>query len=208
MQSNLFDPLLNTPKEILPFDGSAVSIPDFLPPNEVDILMHTLTHTLLWHQDHIHMYGKSIPIPRLNAWYGDPGMHYAYSGIQLKPNPWTPELLYLKTKIENFTGHHLNSVLANLYRNENDSVAWHSDDEPELGPQPLIASLSLGATRWFKLRHKKSKTLIRIPLTSGSLLIMKGDCQHAWEHEIPKTKQKTKARINLTFRKIILPYPA
>jgi alkylated DNA repair dioxygenase AlkB len=204
MHPNLFDPIENIPNEILPFDGSAILIPDFLPASDVDHFLHALSDTLNWQQDHIHMYGKSIPIPRLNAWYGDPGIHYSYSGIQLLPNAWTQELLYLKTKIEHFTGHTFNSVLANLYRNENDSVAWHADDEPELGPQPLIASLSIGATRTFKLRHKKNKTLIRIPLTSGSLLVMKGNCQHAWEHEIPKTKQKTKPRVNLTFRTIIL----
>lgn len=203
MQTNLFTPIENTPNEILPFDGSAVFIPDFLPASDVDHFMHALSDTLNWQQDHIHMYGKSIPIPRLNAWYSDPGIHYSYSGIQLQPNPWTPELLHLKTKIENYTDNIFNSALINLYRNGNDSMAWHSDDEPELGPQPLIASLSLGATRKFRLRHRKTKTIASIHLTSGSLLIMQGDCQHAWEHEVPKTKQKTEYRINLTFRKII-----
>jgi alkylated DNA repair dioxygenase AlkB len=205
MQFSLFDAQAPTPsseKECLPYDGSAILIPDFLNPVESHQAFHYLASSIEWQQDTIAMYGKSIPIPRLNAWYADPEIHYSYSGIHLQVWPWTQELLALKAKIEAYSGHTFNSVLANQYRTGNDSVAWHADDEPELGHQPVIASLSLGSQRYFRFRHITNRTVIRLLLKPGSLLIMKGECQHAWEHEIPKTKSHTGARINLTFRKV------
>ena len=134
-------------------------------------------------------------IPRLNAWYGDDNTDYGYSGIQLDSQRWTKELYVLKDQVQEFTGERFNSVLLNWYRDGSDSVAWHSDDEKELGLNPVIASLSLGQTRQFSLRHKTNKSLptTSIDLAGGSLLLMKGETQHNWEHCIAKTKKPVKA---------------
>lgn len=155
-----------------------------------------------WEQKQIKLYGKEIPIPRLTAWYGD--KTYSYSGTQNNPSQWTETLLTLKEQVENKSGHKFNSALLNLYRHGQDSVTWHSDDEPELGESPVIASLSFGATRKFQLRHKKDKALKReFILTDGSLLVMREGTQENWEHQIPKTSKLVGNRINITFRKII-----
>lgn len=166
--------------------------------------LDALQNELAWRQDRIRLYGREIPIPRLNAWYGDPGANYRYSGLSLTPNPWTPSLLDIKQQVEQITEQRFNSVLANLYRNGQDSMSWHSDDEPELGPQPLIASLSLGSTRRFMLKHKRDKNLetYKLDLAAGSLLVMLGNTQHFWKHQIPKTKRVIGARVNLTFRQV------
>jgi alkylated DNA repair dioxygenase AlkB len=158
-----------------------------------------------WRQDHIRLYGKSIPLPRLTAWYGEAGKSYTYSGIAMQPEPWTATLLVIKSRIERWAEVSFNSVLLNLYRDGQDSVAWHSDDELELGINPVIASVSFGATRRFDLKHKHKRDLkqVEIELTHGSLLLMKGETQHHWQHQIPKTKKIIQPRINLTFRTII-----
>jgi alkylated DNA repair dioxygenase AlkB len=144
--------------------------------------------------------------PRLTAWYGDATARYSYSGLDLTPQPWTPALLALRTQVEQATGVTFNSVLLNLYRTGQDSMGWHADDEPELGPEPVIASISLGATRRFRLRPRHSQQLPHAPLgldlPSGSLLVMRGTTQQHWQHAVPKTARPVGPRLNLTFRTI------
>ena len=167
-------------------------------------LLQALISETCWRSEMIKMWGKSTPQPRLIAWYGDPGAKYAYSGIELKPEPWTESLLDIKRRVEMLSRHHFNSVLLNYYRNHRDSMGFHSDDEPELGDQPTIASLSLGDERKFQLKHKyrKDLRLVTIPLLDGSLLIMRGNTQEKWKHGIPKERIPCGPRINLTFRYI------
>ena len=153
-----------------------------------------------WRAETVLVYGKRHPQPRLTAWYGNAS--YTYSGLRLEPLPWTPLLLELRAAVEAACGQRFNSVLLNLYRNERDSMGMHSDDEPELGPAPVIASLSFGATRILVLRHKRDKQVLRLPLTDGSLLLMAGATQQNWVHGINKSTRPLGTRINLTFRYI------
>ncbi len=142
-----------------------------------------------------------VSIPRLQSFMGNEGIEYTYSNLLMRARPWLPFMLTLKQQIEAASNSHFNTVLANLYRNGQDSMGWHSDDEPELRRNPTIASLSLGEQRRFLLRTKGSKSAsIEVPLKSGSLLIMSGELQHYWQHSIPKTARKIRPRINLTFR--------
>lgn len=164
-------------------------------------LLQLLIDTIDWKQEEIKMFGKVLKTPRLTAWYGD--KHYTYSGIKHYPAPWTAELLAIKQRIEPIAGTHFNSVLLNYYRDASDSMAWHSDDEYELGKNPVIASVSFGQERRFDIRHKQEKgRKYAIGLGNGSLLVMKGDLQHNWEHRIAKSARAMQARINLTFRAI------
>jgi len=167
-------------------------------------LMETLMREIAWRQETIVLWGKEHPQPRLSAWHGDPGTGYTYSGMTLRPLPWNATLLRIRADIEAATGHRFNSVLLNLYRDERDSIGWHSDDEAALGEQPAIASLSLGATRIFKFRHRRRKEQqpVALPLTDGSLLLMAGATQRCWRHAIGKERGPAGARINLTFRHI------
>ncbi|MDY0071303.1 MAG: alpha-ketoglutarate-dependent dioxygenase AlkB [Thauera sp.] len=159
---------------------------------------------LAWTQDRIVVYGRESAIPRLNAWYGDPGTDYAYSGLQLRPRPWTPALDALRQRLSEHLRHPFNSVLANYYRDGADCVGRHADDEPELGPQPLIATISLGATRRFALhRNDRSVPSWRADLPGGSLFVMAGRCQRAWQHEITRTARPVGGRISLTFRHVV-----
>jgi len=151
----------------------------------------------------IQVYGKSHLTPRLSCWMGDKNAVYGYSHTVMQPVAWDSKILHIKQKIENVTNESFNSVLINYYRDGKDSNGWHSDDEPELGVNPVIASLSLGAPRDFHLRHKTNKKLThKMSLTSGSLLVMSGTTQQYWQHHIPK-RAKAEGRINLTFRTII-----
>ena len=156
-----------------------------------------------WKQDSIKLYGKVIPLPRLTSWHGDGGKSYTYSGITSRPNEWNKGLLYLKDRIENCAEVEFNSVLLNWYRDGEDSLNWHSDDEKELGINPIVASANFGETRDFVVRKKddKSKKLV-LPLGHGTLLIMRGELQHFWEHSVPKRKKVKESRFNLTFRRI------
>lgn len=167
-------------------------------------IMQRLIEATHWRAEKIVVWGKTYPQPRLTAWHGDEGIVYTYSGICLEAQPWTETLRDIKQRLEAVTGAHFNSVLLNYYRNERDSMGLHSDDEPELGRQPIIASLSLGAERTFVLRHRSRKDLspVRLKLASGSLLLMKGNTQHRWQHGIEKMKRPCGARVNLTFRKV------
>ncbi|MCM8536587.1 MAG: alpha-ketoglutarate-dependent dioxygenase AlkB [Lentisphaeraceae bacterium] len=157
-----------------------------------------------WEQSQIHMFGNNIPIPRLNAWYADEGKDYAYSGIQLQRNNWSPALTVIKNEIAANLNFSFNSALLNLYRNGEDSVDWHADDEKELGQNPIIASVSLGQERKFSIRHKVHKQdKLTLTLPHNSLLIMQENLQHLYEHKVPKEKNISKPRLNITFRKII-----
>jgi len=159
-----------------------------------------LLKDIKWETKTLNFSGREVQIPRLTAWYGD--APYTYSGLRLEPNAWTPTLLSLKSAVEERVVHPFNSVLLNLYRDGQDFVSWHSDDEKELGRNPVIASISFGATRDFKLKHKYLDYKESISLTSGSLLVMRGETQHYWQHSILKTSRKVEPRINLTFRTI------
>jgi len=166
-------------------------------------LLQELIDTTDWRQEQITVYGKPYLQPRLSAWHGD--LSYSYSGIRLEPEPWTPTLLDIKARLEALTGRQFNSVLLNYYRNHNDSMGMHSDDERELGRQPAIASLSLGEQRTFLLKHKSRKDLktVKLALPPGSLLLMQGDTQRCWRHGINKERKPCGPRLNLTFRSII-----
>jgi len=185
-------------------DGHLSYIRDFLSPQEGSELLRLWIENLPWSQDKIRLFGKWLDIPRLQCWFGDPGATYAYSGLSMKPKPWTKELMLLKLKIEAMAQIDFNSVLVNLYRNGRDSNGWHSDDEKELGEKPTIASLSLGSPRVFQLKHKETGERQDILLESGSLLIMSGELQKYWKHQIPKKTKLTEPRLNLTFRKILI----
>ena len=158
-----------------------------------------------WRQDHILMMGKNIPIPRLTAWFGDPGRNYTYSGIAMLAAPWTPMLSKIRGLVEELSDEQFNSVLCNLYRSGEDGLAWHSDDEPELGPKPTIASVNLGQARRFLMRRRDDHSVkTEIILGHGDVLIMRGLTQALCEHSVPKTKKFLGPRVNLTFRRIQL----
>ncbi|EGG94360.1 Alkylated DNA repair protein [gamma proteobacterium IMCC1989] len=233
---------LTSPREThlsLP-DGEISYYPSWLSTSSLSPLAPTLYDELrrqvAWEQTEIVLYGKKMRIPRLNAWYAEPQCGYTYSGKYFEPLPWLPLLVEIKAAVEKTLRPLLiegatqedvtqkestpreifNSVLVNCYRDGQDSVAWHSDDEPELGNNPIVASLSLGADRQFQLRHKNYKQQVQhakseqykqnIRLSNGDLLLMHGNMQHCWQHQIPKTKKAVGERINITFRKI--KYPA
>ena len=176
--------------------------PCFIAPNQSKYLFNELLTSTPWQQDTIKLFGKALAIPRLQSWHGDRQCKYSYSGIELIPQSWTETLIAIRRLIENHTGDSFNSVLLNLYRNGQDSNGWHADDEPELGHNPVIASLSLGETRRFRLRHRSNKTIkpLSLDLTDGSLLVMSGPTQHYWQHCLTKTSRTVGSRINLTFR--------
>lgn len=156
-----------------------------------------------WRQDDIRVFGKIYPQPRLTALYADNGKPYRYSNLTMHPLPFTSLLKEIKVKIEELCSTRFTTCLLNLYRDGNDSNGWHADDEKELGKNPVIASVSLGEPRFFHLRHKSDKRLKhKIELGHGSLLLMKGETQHRWQHQIPKTRRNIGERINLTFRVI------
>jgi len=188
-------------QNLLPFDGEVNVYPQFFSKAESDHYLQTLLNTIDWQQDKMKIYGKEVNLPRLTAWYGEHLNDYSYSGINLKSKPWTPELKSIKQKIEGFTGIKFTSVLLNYYRNGNDSVSWHRDNEKVLRVNPVIASVSFGATRTFRFRHVNDYSLIRtVELEHGTFLLMKGETQHKWQHQIPKSKKVLKPRVSLTFR--------
>jgi alkylated DNA repair dioxygenase AlkB len=166
-------------------------------------LYAALEAELPWRQETIRMGAREVLQPRLSAWLGDPDARYTYSRRTFEPEPWTPTLSALRDRLNGESEVPFNSVLANLYRDGQDSMGWHADKEPELGPNPLIASLSLGGTRRFLLRHRrKSVAGVDLDLDDGSLLWMSGTTQHYWRHSVPKTRRPVAPRINLTFRRI------
>jgi len=185
---------------VIPLNGGELLlIRQAFSPDAVHRLFLQLREQTQWSQDEIIMGGRRVLIPRLQAWYGD--ATYRYSGLKMTPLAWTAVLLEIKRSVEVLSGTRFNSVLLNLYRDGNDSVGWHSDDEPELGEAPVIASMSLGASRDFSLRQKKPGVgKLKLRLDSGDLLLMSGQLQHNWQHQLPKTQLPVGERINLTFR--------
>lgn len=177
----------------------------FLPSCADHDLLTELIEATPWRQDKITVFGKQYLQPRLVAWYGDEAVSYTYSGLSLVALAWTDALIAVKRRIESVAGHRFNSVLLNYYRDQRDSMGMHSDDEPELGEQPVIASLSLGEERTLVLKHKYRKDVdtVKLPLASGSLLVMKGDTQRHWKHGIHKERRQCGPRVNLTFRAIV-----
>lgn len=179
-------------------------VSNFLDFEAASFYLQKFSSTLCWKSEKIKIFGKIYEQPRLISWYGDKDAIYTYSGITQFPNAWTNELFELKQMLEKFCGVEFNSVLANKYRNGNDSMGWHSDNEKELGPEPVIASLTFGTTRKFSLKPRKGINgyTKHLMLESGSLLVMNEFTQKNWQHCLPKTKKPCDERINLTFRKI------
>lgn len=175
--------------------------PHFLQQNFADRVFDSLLKEVSWRQDDIKVFGKTYPQPRLTAFFAENKASYSYSNIRMEPETFPIDIVDIKNKIENEISAHFTNCLANLYRDGSDSNGWHADDEKELGSNPIIASVSLGAERYFHFRHKKDSSLKRkLLLEHGSLLIMAGETQHFWKHQLPKTKKKIGERINLTFR--------
>jgi alkylated DNA repair dioxygenase AlkB len=192
----------DTALRAIPLDDGALAMLPQLPLSlDNDTVMARLAAETAWRAESITLWGKSFLQPRLTAWYGD--ARYTYSGLTLEPAPWTALLAEIRDAVHAASGRRFNSVLLNYYRDERDSMGMHSDDEPELGPAPAIASVSFGATRSFILRHKASKRTVKLDLTAGSLLLMSGATQANWQHGINKQTRPCGPRINLTFRFIV-----
>lgn len=189
--------------EVLDLPDADVSIMhDIEMPLPYDQMLRKLLEQTIWRQEEVRVYGKIFQQPRLVALYADAGKKYDYSGLTMHPLPWTDLLREIKRRIEDCTDVKFNAVFLNLYRDHNDSMGFHSDDEKELGKNPIIASLTFGATRTFIMKHKFRKDLysVKIPLISGTVLLMKGTTQHFWKHGINKQTKPCGPRINLTFR--------
>ena len=183
-------------------DAEITYWPAFIKTELAWALFEELVEQTDWRQERITLYAKTHNVPRLSSWIADKGADYGYSNMTMQAEPWSKTLLKIKQEVEQTTGHTYNSVLLNYYRDGQDSNGWHSDDEPELGVNPVIASLSLGQSRDFHLRHKSEKHLKhQMALEHGSLLLMQGATQHRWQHHVPK-RANVGARINLTFRTI------
>ena len=191
-------------ENILPFNGKLYLVKAFYPAVEAQRIFEQLLTDLAWQEEQLFIYGRWVKVPRLMCWYGDKEAIYQYSGNKHQPLPWIEPLRVIKQKIELDYSCSFNSVLANFYRNGSDSMGCHADDEKELGCNPIIASLSLGESRLLKFRHYKTKQVFDIILEHGDLLLMAGEIQHHWRHELPKTKRNKGKRINLTFRQIIV----
>ena len=184
-------------------DGGWLTLQDgWLDSASADAALRALLETVRWRQEVITLFGRQIPQPRLSAWYGDPAAVYTYSGLTNTPQPWTPLLAELRGAVEEAAGAGFNAALLNYYRDGKDSMGMHADDEPELGTHPLIASLSLGSSRRFVLRHRKrADGRLDLELGHGSLLVMGGSTQHHYRHGVPKQAGRG-ARVNLTFRRV------
>jgi alkylated DNA repair dioxygenase AlkB len=199
IQQNLFE----TDRNLLPFDGEVLLFQNFFSREESKKYIDHLTNEIKWKQEPIKIFGKELMQPRLTAFYGDPEKAYAYSGITMQPYIWTNELSEIKTKIEPIACAKFTSALLNFYRTGSDSMGWHRDNEKELGLNPVIGSVSFGASRIFQLRNYSDKKVIKsIELTNRSFLLMRGKTQHCWEHRLPKTNDQIGKRINITFRVI------
>jgi alkylated DNA repair dioxygenase AlkB len=196
-QQSLFpksdDPLFNR-------DGLVEYLPLLFSPLESESLFRELLETTPWEEDEVVLFGQRRKLSRKVAWMGDAGFTYSYSGTSKTASRWTPPLILVKERVELRTDHRFNSCLLNLYHDGSEGMGWHSDDEKTLGRNPVIASVSFGAERIFKLKHRKSKEVVSVLLEQGSLLVMKGETQHHWVHTMPKTKKVSTPRINLTFR--------
>ena len=206
MQANLFEDTADSGfhEDHVLVDASLREFPRAFVRAECVELLNALLETTPWQQDTLRIAGREIAVPRLQCWMGDPDSRYGYSGIQLEPVAWSDAVLRVRRQIHQLSGVEFNSVLLNYYRNGQDSVAWHADDEAELGPNPVIASVSFGAERALQLRHKTRQDLPRykLLLRDGSLLLMGNTLQDKWMHQIPKIKGLIDPRVNLTFRTI------
>lgn len=203
MQSDLFDNSSGAQPQILPLpDADVTYYPGWLSAEQASHIKQQLQGELQWHQDTIKIYGRLVKIPRLQAWHGDPDAQYSYSGLSMTPAPWTTTLTELRQQLTKECQAAFNSVLANWYRNGQDSMGMHADDEPELGKAPVIASVTLGQARPFVFVHKRSKQKSKVLLEHGSLLVMKGTTQQCYQHGIAKTARQIDDRINLTYRYI------
>jgi len=190
------DPAAN----LLPCDGIVSYHGPILGEDETRNYYDSLMSTVPWKHDEVVMFGKPVVTSRKVAWYGDPGMSYTYSGTTKQPLPWTRELRELKAIAEQRTGATFNSCLLNLYHDGREGMGWHSDDEKSLVTHSSIASLSFGAERKFSFRHKRTKETVSVLLENGSLLVMAGETQIHWHHQLPKSAKVAAPRINLTFR--------
>jgi alkylated DNA repair dioxygenase AlkB len=194
--------------QAIPLDGADLLYdPRWLPADAADKLFSTLRDPVQagidWEVHRLKLFGREVESPRLSRWIGDPGASYRYSGVRFEPASWPRALSVLRKAVSAAAGEDFNAVLANLYRDGNDSMGWHADDEPELGAQPIIASLSLGATRKFVLKARAAGgPKLELPLEHGSLLVMRGNTQKNFRHSLPRTKKACGERINLTFRRI------
>lgn len=189
-------------KNLLPEDGSLKYTGRIMAWEEADRYFQRLLKEIEWRQDEVVIFGKKIITKRKVAWYGDKDFSYTYSGRTRTALPWTAALLELKAIVEELSDSCFNSCLLNLYHSGEEGMSWHSDNEKELGEEPVIASLSLGAERKFAVKHKESKEKLTLQLENGSLLVMSGPMQQYWLHSLPKTKKVHAPRINLTFRNI------
>jgi alkylated DNA repair dioxygenase AlkB len=177
--------------------------PNWIKPGFADSLLKILRENIIWECHRIKIFGREVDSPRLSCWIGDAGASYVYSQTRFEPHPWAPELQALRLRLQSEFESGFNSVLANLYRNGQDSMGWHSDDERELGKQPVIASISLGATRRFSFKAKtEAAKAVHLELPHGSLLLMRGDTQKNYRHALAKTSKPVGERINLTYRNI------
>jgi alkylated DNA repair dioxygenase AlkB len=190
---------------LLPRDGIVEYLGRAFSSEEADTLFKELLATSPWQCDEVILFGQKRILSRKVAWMGDAGFTYSYSGTSKTTSPWTPPLLSIRKRVEPLSGQAFNSCLLNLYHDGSEGMGWHSDDEKTLGRNPVIASVSFGAERIFKLKHRKSKEVVSVLLEQGSLLVMKGETQHHWVHAMPKTKKVTTPRINLTFRMFRVP---
>ncbi|MGI0107533.1 alpha-ketoglutarate-dependent dioxygenase AlkB family protein [Salinimicrobium sp. WS361] len=190
------------PPNILPSDGESYYFGKILNNSEEQRFFNNLLDEVAWQHDEVMIFGKKIVTARKTAWYGDREFEYTYSKMTKKAKLWIPELLELRKRVEEETGLEFNSCLLNLYHSGEEGMSWHSDAEAELGKQPAIASVSLGAERRFVFKHKASAEKIELQLEPGSLLLMAGDTQKNWLHSLPKSKRIKEPRINLTFRNI------
>lgn len=190
----------NQTRHVIDEDGIAEYIPSVLNDADAQRVFSALLAQIPWRDEAVFIFGRWVTVPRKTCWFGDAQAVYRYSGVTHDPVPWLPILLELRTRVQTQAGSVFNSVLANLYRDGRDSMGWHADNEPELGADPTIASLSLGAARLFSLQHRKTKRKVNVMLENGSVLIMRGSLQRHWRHSLPKTTQSAPPRINLTFR--------
>ncbi|EOQ96431.1 oxidoreductase, 2OG-Fe(II) oxygenase family protein [Leptospira wolbachii serovar Codice str. CDC] len=187
-------------ENLLPYDGVLLYIPHFLPIDESHRIFGPLMEEIEWKPDEAILYGKHITTKRSVAWYAEKGFSYRYSGTTKTALPWSPLLLELKTKVEIASQEIFNSCLLNLYHDGSEGMAWHSDDETSLRPNSTIASVSFGAERTFRYKHKKTGEQVELQLEHGSLLLMKDVIQRHWLHSLPKAMKVKRPRINLTFR--------
>ncbi len=201
-QPSLFEPSKTWEIFDVP-DADLRLLPSFLHVQAADHLLNLLIKKTIWKQHAVKFFEKEHPLPRLQQWYGSPGLTYSWSGLKLEPDPWPDYLLDIRDRVSEVARCSFNTVLLNLYRNGKDTVGWHSDDEKDMGVGSTVASISLGAVRPFVLRHKTIAGALTINMPHGSLLIMAGTTQAYWQHSLPRRAGILDPRVNLTFRTII-----